>query len=178
MYKYAIIPALVILSIIIISNPIAEAVNEKVIIDYSQKIVWEFEDSSGDIEDKKNKFDNEMKQEIKKSTDEFKKDWQTLDIKMKSKDRAIYILCERLQGENDHICVPNSGNTMYQVYPDILFTGTTKNPMSEAEFNILFDAMLSTMRIDMVNYFASEGYTNVKTHIHYSTGSVDYNEGF
>ncbi len=70
-----------------------------------------------------------------------------------------------------------SGNTMYQIYPKIILTGSNSTKTIE-EFNMEFNTTVSLVRIAINNFLLLNGGSEVFTHIHFTFGSFDFDEGF
>lgn len=72
---------------------------------------------------------------------------------------------------------PDTGENMYQFYPKISITGSNTT-MTQTEFNQELNILVSLVRIEVVAFLETNGATNVGTHLHYTWGSVDLDEGF
>lgn len=76
-----------------------------------------------------------------------------------------------VMGEN-----ATSGNTMYQIYPKVWFSGT--NTQTVEEFNFAYDVLVGQVRQNIIDFLIANGGQNVYTHLHYSWGSADLDETF
>jgi len=72
---------------------------------------------------------------------------------------------------------PESQDSVFQIYPLIRITGD-KPSLSDADFDSAQDIVLAQERTAIVNFLQVEGATNVKSHIAFSFGGVDIDEGF
>lgn len=50
--------------------------------------------------------------------------------------------------------------------------------MTDNEFNELFNTNQALARIALIDFAQLNGMTQVETHIHFTFGSVDFDEGF
>lgn len=72
---------------------------------------------------------------------------------------------------------PQSEDAIYQIYPLVRITGD-KADLTETEFESAQDIVLAQERVAIVDFLQVEGATNVRTHIAFSFGGVDIDEGF
>jgi hypothetical protein len=72
---------------------------------------------------------------------------------------------------------PQSDDAIFQIYPLVRITGD-KPSLSETEFDSAQDIVLAQERLAIVDFLQIEGATNVKTHLAFSFGGVDIDEGF
>lgn len=72
---------------------------------------------------------------------------------------------------------PQSQDAVFQIYPLIRITGD-KPSLTELEFESAQDIVLAQERIAIVSFLQVEGATNVRTHLAFSFGGVDIDEGF
>ncbi len=77
-----------------------------------------------------------------------------------------------IMGEN-----VTSGNTMYQVYPKVILTGNNSTK-SDSDFAMEFNTTVALLRIAIMDFLTANGATEVSTHIHFTYGSFDFDEGF
>ena len=72
---------------------------------------------------------------------------------------------------------PQSQDAVFQIYPLVRITGD-KPSLSIVDFESAQDIVLAQERLAIVNFLQVEGATNVKSHIAFSFGGVDIDEGF
>ncbi len=70
-----------------------------------------------------------------------------------------------------------SGNTMYQIYPKIILTGSNSTKL-DSEFAMEFNTTIANIRIAIIDFLSDNGASSVSTHIHFTFGSFDFDEGF
>ena len=69
-----------------------------------------------------------------------------------------------------------SGKTVYEIYPKAGLTAS--NDQTKSEFDIAWDIFLAQTRTSILNYLQTNNAENVTTHIDYSWGGADVDEGF
>jgi len=72
---------------------------------------------------------------------------------------------------------PQSNDAVFQIYPLVRITGD-KPSLTEEVFGSAQDIVLAQERIAIVDFLQVEGATNVRTHLAFSFGGVDIDEGF
>lgn len=70
-----------------------------------------------------------------------------------------------------------SGNTMYQIYPKAVMLGSNNTKTTE-EFTMEFNTAVALIRIAINDFLLANGASEVFTHIHFTFGSFDFDEGF
>lgn len=67
----------------------------------------------------------------------------------------------------------DTGKNIYELYPKVVFFGNLPDGISQAQFDNAFDNFLTDMKNMLKSELQSNGATNIKAHIHYTTGSID-----
>lgn len=66
-----------------------------------------------------------------------------------------------------------SGKNIYEFYPKAIFYGDLPNGVTQAQFDTAFNNFMTDLKNEMKTQMVTNGATDIKAHIHYTTGSVD-----
>ncbi len=69
------------------------------------------------------------------------------------------------------------GDNQFQIYPLVRVTGD-KPDLSEEDYAMGANTVLALMRIAIIDFLQEEGAYNVSTYIHFTFGTLNFDEGF
>ncbi len=157
---------LIIISIAILLVP---ATNAYAPIDIQQKViktVYDFQIQQN-INSMKNDLTTDLYSELSDRLMVFGNNFNNFSFTLEASETAV----------TDWGINPDSGKNWYHFYPKISISGSNST-MTQGEFNQEFNIVVSLIRIEVISFLQSHGATDVDTHIHYTYGSFDLDEGF
>ncbi len=66
-----------------------------------------------------------------------------------------------------------TGDNIYELYPKVAFYGNLPDGVTQAQFDNAFDNFITDLKNMVKSELQSNGATNIKAHVHYTTGSID-----
>ena len=70
-----------------------------------------------------------------------------------------------------------SGNAQFEFYPKVIFSGFN-NTKTDTEFKEDVNTTIAILRMAVIDFLQTNGASDVSTHIHFTYGSFDFDEGF
>lgn len=131
-----------------------------VVTDFQQKLVVTFEQSGSSLTQVTNFFNNNVLP-----------DFQNIVInKLDNNFEAGYTFEKSIR-------IYSLGGDTYQIYPKFVFSGTTIDPdMTRQQLRNGYDQTLVNLKNAIQTWFEFAGSTDIRYHIHNSTGSFDFND--
>lgn len=133
---------------------------------YTVKSVYEFE-IQRNINALKTDMTNDLVPELEDRLNQFGTNFDNFSFYLEDPNDAV----------TDWGINPNSGLNWYQMYPKISVSGSNST-MTQTEFNQEINILTSLVRIEVLSFLENNGAVNVNSHMHYTFGSFNFDEGF
>jgi len=159
---YAIIPSLIIFSVILISNPFPVEAQTSPTHFASVKAVVVFEHTAN-LNQIKNVYSAVVKPQLITLINDYSVNVDNFSFETHTTDEALYVI-----GFNEQ-----TGKTIYELYPKSTFYGTLPDGVTKAQFETKFNQFLQDTRNIVKTELITANADIVYFHIHYTYGSVD-----
>lgn len=167
MNKLSILSVLSVITILIISPILAEKQVESEaqsppthFIDV--KAVVQFEHSAN-LSQVRAYYDSTVKPQVVTLINQYSANIDNFSYRTDPTENALYVI----------MINEETGNNIYELYPDTTFFGTLPNGVTKQQFENGFNNFLTDVKNVIKSELQSNGATIIKSHIHYTYGSVD-----
>lgn len=110
-----------------------------------------------------NFYINNVKPELASIISTYSTNIDNFEVEYRPDNEVIYII-----GFNE-----GTGKNEFEFYPKALFYGDLPDGITQTQFDNAFDNFIADLKNEMKSQMVTNGATDIKAHIHYTTGSVD-----
>ncbi len=162
---YGIIPSIIILTVIIISNPFAVEAQTSPTHFVSVKAVVQFEHSAN-LSQVQNVYSTTVKPQLITLINEYSANVDNFSFTTRDNiDGVLYVVTPGSQTA--------SGKTLYELYPKTIFYGTLPDGVTKQQFENKFNQFLDDVKNIVKTELKNNNADIIQSHIHYTYGSVD-----